>query len=120
MGIGKRIKEARLLRGISREQLAALLKVTVSAISNYENDVSHPKEEILIRLFLALEVDANFLFQDHMTPEMHAYAAKRDKPAGITLAAHRTDGYDNDLPLEAQEELEHLLDYLRAKYKKTD
>ena len=118
MGIGKRIREARLLKGMSREQLASLLNITVSSIGNYENDVSHPKEEILIRLFHALGVDANFLFQDQMTPEMHEFAAKRDNPSTVTLVAHRENGYDTDLPEEAQEELEHLLDYLKSKYKK--
>ena len=42
----------------------------------------------------------------------------KSQPQQVTLAAHRTDGYDTDLPEEAQEELEHLLDYIRAKYKK--
>lgn len=37
-----------------------------------------------------------------------------------TIAAHRTDGYDNDLPPEAQEELKNYIDYLKSKYKKKD
>ncbi len=46
------------------------------------------------------------------------YLLGRDTPA--TVAAHRTDGYDNDLPPEAQEELKNYIDYLKVKYKKKD
>ncbi|PWM54007.1 MAG: hypothetical protein DBX92_14390 [Dielma fastidiosa] len=64
MGIGKRIKEARESVGITQAQLAKNIGVTPSAITNYENETSHPKESILYSLMNALNVDANFLFQD--------------------------------------------------------
>ena len=64
MGIGKRIKEARLARNMTQEDLANKIGVTKGAIANYENETSHPKEAILYQLFSALHVDANFLFQD--------------------------------------------------------
>ena len=38
--------------------------VSASAISNYENGVSSPKEEVLLRLFDALEIDPNYLYRD--------------------------------------------------------
>lgn len=46
------------------------------------------------------------------------YLLGRDTSA--TVAAHRKDGYDNDLPPEAQEELNNYIDYLKVKYKKKD
>lgn len=64
MGIGKRIKEARERRNLTQTELGKLIGVTGSAITNYENEVSHPKEPILYKLISALEIDANFLFQD--------------------------------------------------------
>lgn len=64
MGIGKRIKEARKLKGLTQIQLADKIGVTPSSITNYENETSHPKEQILYDLMNALSVDANFLFQD--------------------------------------------------------
>lgn len=66
LGIGKRIKEARERLGMSRIQLAAGLGVTVSAVSNYENDISGPKEQVMYKLLEILSVDANYLFQDEM------------------------------------------------------
>ena len=64
MGIGKRIKEAREAVGLTQAELAKLVGVTPSAITNYENEISHPKEPILYKLFSALNCDANYLFQD--------------------------------------------------------
>lgn len=66
MGIGKRIKEARDRLGLTQKQLAELVGVTASAVTNYENETSHPKETVLYALLKALKVDANFLFQDEM------------------------------------------------------
>ena len=51
-------------KGLSRNELANLLGVTVGAISNYENEVSSPKEPILFKIMDALNCDANYLFQD--------------------------------------------------------
>lgn len=64
MGIGKRIKKAREDKNLTQKDLSVLIGVTPSAITNYENETSHPKEEILYKLIKVLNVDANYLFQD--------------------------------------------------------
>lgn len=64
MSIGSRIKELREQKNISRNDFATIIGVTVGAISNYENDVSSPKEPILFKIIEALDCDANYLFQD--------------------------------------------------------
>ena len=64
MGIGKRIKEARINKNLTQEELAKILGVTKGAVANYETEVSHPKESVMYALIEALGVDANFLFQD--------------------------------------------------------
>lgn len=64
MGIGKRIKEARLNLSLTQEDLARLLGVTKGAVANYENETSHPKEPVMYKLIEVLKVDANYLFQD--------------------------------------------------------
>lgn len=64
MGIGARIKEARINCGLTQDELSRLVGVTKGAIANYENDISHPKENVLYALIDALAVDANYLFQD--------------------------------------------------------
>lgn len=64
MSIGDRIKEAREHKNLSRSELAEKANVTMSAISNYENSISSPKEPVLLKLMDILDIDANFLFQD--------------------------------------------------------
>lgn len=66
MAIGKRIKEARINRNLTQEELAKIVGVTKGAIANYESNTSHPKEPIIYSLMEALNVDANFLFQDNI------------------------------------------------------
>lgn len=51
MSVGSRIKELREEKGLTRTELAKLLNVTVSAISNYENEISSPKEPVLFKIF---------------------------------------------------------------------
>lgn len=64
MGIGYRIKEARERLGLTQTELGEMVGVTGSAITNYEKETSHPKEQIIYKLMEKLKVDANYLFQD--------------------------------------------------------
>lgn len=64
MGIGYRIKEARECLGLTQTELGAMIGVTGSAITNYEKETSHPKEQIIYKLMETLNIDANYLFQD--------------------------------------------------------
>lgn len=64
MAFSNRLRQAREQLGLTQGELAKRLGCTKSAIGNYENGVSSPKEEILLKLFDVLEVDPNFLFQD--------------------------------------------------------
>lgn len=63
MGIGKKLKAVREKMGVTQETLAEMIGVTSSAIGNYERDVSHPREDILYRLFEALKCEPNELFE---------------------------------------------------------
>lgn len=64
MSFGSRMRQRREALGMSRDKLAQLLGVTRSAIGNYETGVSTPKEEIMLRILHALNVDPNYLYQD--------------------------------------------------------
>ena len=54
MSFGKQMRLRREALGLSRAELAEELGVSPSAISNYENGLSSPKEDILLKLFDAL------------------------------------------------------------------
>ena len=49
---------------LSRGELAGRLGASPSAVSNYENGLSFPKEDVMLRLFDSLETDPNQLFRD--------------------------------------------------------
>ena len=63
MSFGEQMRRRREELGMSRSKLAQRLGVSVSAVGNYETGVSTPKEEVLLRLFNALEADPNYLYR---------------------------------------------------------
>jgi transcriptional regulator with XRE-family HTH domain len=68
MSFGLRIKEARKAKGLTQKQLAELVCVAKATISGYESGHSEPDEERIIAIMKALDVDANYLWQDSITP----------------------------------------------------
>ena len=63
MSFGEQLRRRREELGLSREALAERLGLSRSAIGNYETDIAFPKEEVLLKLFNALEADPNYLFR---------------------------------------------------------
>lgn len=111
MSIGNRIRDARENLGLSRGQLADMVGVTISAISNYENNISFPKEPILFELFHALGCDANYLFQDNMRAAQVGGASPATSPdAGEQQLLHKYRALDDhgrqlvDLVLDKEHE----------------
>lgn len=64
MSIGSRIKQRREELGLTQPQLAKMIGVSKGSIGNYESEISCPNENILIKLFSALDCDANYLYHD--------------------------------------------------------
>ena len=56
MSFSMRLKQARESAGLTQLELAKKLGVTKSAIGNYENGVSSPKEAVLLQIFDVLNV----------------------------------------------------------------
>ncbi len=76
MRFGERMQARREELALSRAELAKRLGVSPSAVSNYERSISFPKEEIMLRLFDALETEPNELFQDSYQGEKAFYAPR--------------------------------------------
>lgn len=55
--IGKRIKEIRLKKGLSQEELADASKVNLRTIQRIENNETKPREKTLQLIFNALEIE---------------------------------------------------------------
>lgn len=62
MDMGTRIRDARLAKNMTQEELAKKIGVTKGSIAHYEKNVSIPKVELLYPLMAALDVDANYLY----------------------------------------------------------
>ena len=74
MSFGEQMRLRREALALSRAQLAARLGVSPSAISNYENGLSSPKEDVLLRLFDALDADPNYLFRGSFRAERSPFS----------------------------------------------
>lgn len=78
MSIGTRIKQRREELGLTQPILAQLVGVSKGSIGNYEIGVSNPNEPILIKLFEALNCDANYLYQDYINIESNADTSENE------------------------------------------
>jgi len=59
--LAKRLKQARLAKKLTQEQLANMVNTKKSTISNYENEYSSPSNEMLYDLANALEITTDYL-----------------------------------------------------------
>ena len=68
--IGKRLKELRVSKGYSVEQMSELLGVSVRAYRSYEKDERDPSTTSLAVLAITLGVSANYLIGVTDNPEL--------------------------------------------------
>ena len=59
--IGDRIREQRKYKGLSQEQLAKKIGISVMSVRRYESSDRTPTEKVLTAISSALEIDANWL-----------------------------------------------------------
>lgn len=113
MGIGSKIKELRKRQGITQGALARRIGVTPAAVGNYECDVSFPKEEVLMRLFGALDCTPNELFgaENDFSVREYTHLSKyreldeqgRDRVDALTEAElRRADETVEEIPIAAR------------------
>lgn len=67
MAFNERLREARNAKGYTQEQLGNLVGVAKSTIAGYESGNSQPDISRINELMRALDVDANYLWQDEMS-----------------------------------------------------
>jgi transcriptional regulator with XRE-family HTH domain len=68
--VGKIIKEARLAKGLTQEQLGDIIGVTKSAIGKYESGVVvNIKRSVLQKLAIVLDINGSDLIQKEPTGE---------------------------------------------------
>ena len=67
MAFADRLKEARLQKGYTQEQIALKVGVAKSTYTGYEKGIREPNVNTIGKLMEELNVDANFLWQDETT-----------------------------------------------------
>jgi len=67
-GLGPRLKEFRTRRGFSQTELAHMVGVTPSTISQVEGNLIYPSLPALLRMAEALSVEVSSFFQDRTRP----------------------------------------------------
>ena len=103
MSFGEQLRQRREELHISREELAGKVGVSRSAIGNYETGVSAPKEDVLLQLFDALQVDPNYLYQGSFR---HGFSLSAEEQ-------HLVEKY-RDLPLAGRQAVSTVMDSLAA------
>lgn len=105
--IGKRLREARLKKGITQAEVAKRLGVTRSVIARYEKEINDPPSENISRLAEILGVSADWLL------------GRTDDPSPPVAWMGREDNDPlKDLPEEARRSVLEFIDYVKAKYQK--
>lgn len=66
MGFAERLRYYREQKGINQKELSRMIGRSDGAVSNYENHVSTPKIEDIIKIINVLEVEPNLLFWDDL------------------------------------------------------
>ena len=102
----KRLKNARLLKGLSAQQVADGLHITRQAYSKYENGKSFPNSKILIDLHRILDVSIDYLFRKTSFGKLDFDFRKKTKLTKTRQEQIELEVYDH---LEKRIEIEDLL-----------
>lgn len=84
---GKRLKETRKEKGLTQAQLAELVQVSKTTVSGWENELSYPSVDALVRLCGALSVSADYLFGIEHEGFIVVYGLSEDSIGCIEMVA---------------------------------
>lgn len=106
--MGNKIKELRLARAWTQEELAKRAGLIQNQLSNYERGKIDPTPSILKKIARALGVDPNILTQNPETPSV--FVEKQEPELTDEYMNHV---FDETLPLLDQKTRKFLLDFLQ-------
>ena len=117
MSIGSRLKLRREELGLTQTELAKLVGVSKGSIGNYESEISSPNENILIKLFSALDCDANYLYYDDINKSNDSISNTELQHIKKYRALDEHGKEMVDLVLEKEHERVNLQDVFQPKFK---
>ena len=112
MSFASRLRQAREQSGFTQQDLAEKLGVK-SAVGNYENGVSSPKWDVLLKIFDVLQVEPNFLYQDSFSSELSGAVQLTPRQSALLSSF---DQLNEEGQTKAVEYVEDLV--LTGRYKK--
>ena len=119
MIIGKRIKELRKKMKMTQEDLANQMRISRSALANYESGLREPNGDILVNFSRILNTSTDYLLGNTDDPrslkEIHQF--QKDKPSCEYNELISIDHYKN-LPSIARKEIEDYIEFIVHKYGK--
>ena len=68
--IGKRLKQARKQKGMTQQDLAKTIGVSVGSVKKWEQDIVDPNTATLISIAVALNVSLDYLFGNDAAPDL--------------------------------------------------
>ena len=110
MGLAENIKRLREQYDLTQEDIAKIAGVSYQAVSSWERGEKSPRMGAVIKLAQHFGLKNSDLIDNGIDLD--------DRPA--TIALSRADNPYDDLPEEAQQEIENFIEYTRQKYKKQD
>lgn len=110
MRLGEKIRELRLMAGLTQKQVADEIGVTPAAIGNYEHDVSCPQGDKLVLLFKALSCTPNELFgveydesvREHISRYIALDEQGREAVDEVTERESERCSSDREVPIAAR------------------
>lgn len=67
--LGRRIREERMKKGMSQQELAAMVQIEASNLSNIERGTGHASLNTFVKIISALDTTSGQLLQDHLPQE---------------------------------------------------
>lgn len=113
ISFSSRLRQAREQAGFTQQDLAEKLGITKSAVGNYENGVSSPKWDVLLRIFDVLQVEPNFLYQDSFSSELSGAVQLTPRQSALLSSFDQLNGEGQTKAVEYVEDL-----VLTGRYKK--
>lgn len=101
MSIGARIKELRVKRGFTQDEIAEQLGMNRANFSNYERDVASPPAETLMRIADILKTSTDYLLgRDDYVP---SWATARDRRDFKKMLEEDPEIMFDGVPLDEQD-----------------
>lgn len=113
---GNRLKNLRLEKQLTGEELGNALNVTKVAISNWESGNRSPHHEMLSKIARYFDVSVDYLLGNTDERNLHKEKTKLD-PSIKTIAAHRL-GDIEDLDDDAIDKINEYIEFIRMQHKK--